>query len=122
MTPQKNAPRVVLAVLAVLLVVGGGLVTAAAANAASPDYTQGVTAQGATQAQIWFTPTTPSALVDVHYLISGIPQQNFRMANNGGTWQQTVSNLSAGTVITYWFTYEKGGPLFDTGQFTYTQA
>jgi hypothetical protein len=43
------------------------------------------------------------------------------MTNNGGMWEQTVSGLTAGTVLTYWFTYEKGGPLFDTPHFTYTQ-
>jgi glycosyl hydrolase family 64 (putative beta-1,3-glucanase)/carbohydrate binding protein with CBM56 domain/chitobiase/beta-hexosaminidase-like protein len=112
--------RLFIAVSAALALVGGGLVTAA--SAATGDYTQGVTALNATQAQIWFKPTTASSLVDVHNLISGIPQQNFRMADNGGTWQQTVSNLSTGTVIEYWFTYEKGGPLYDTPHFTYTQG
>lgn len=112
--------RLFIAVSAALVLVGGGLVTAA--SAATGDYTQGVTALNATQAQIWFKPTTASSLVDVHYLISGIPQQNFRMADNGGTWQQTVSNLVSGQVIAYWFTYEKGGPLYDTPHFTYTQG
>src|SRR5450755_2638097 len=92
------------------------------AQAASSDYTQSVTALTATQAQISFTPTTPAALVDVHYLTNGANQQNFRMTDNGGTWQQTVSGLSSGTLLEYWFTYEKGGPLFDTPHFTYTQA
>src|SRR5450755_3587298 len=92
------------------------------AQAASSDYTQSVTSLNATQAQISFTPTTPAALVDVHYLTNGANQQNFRMTDNGGTSQQTVSGLSSGTLLEYWFTYEKGGPLFDTPHFTYTQA
>ena len=75
--------RLLLAVLAAAVVTGGGLVTAVVADAAATDYTQGVTSLNARQARIWFKPTTPSALVDVHYLIAGIPQQNFRMANNG---------------------------------------
>jgi hypothetical protein len=44
------------------------------------------------------------------------------MTNNGGTWQQTVSSLTAGTVLEYWFTYEKNGPQFDTPHFTYTHG
>jgi len=88
---------------------------------AGGDYTQGVTRLNTTQAQIWFKPTTPAAFVDVHYLINGGGQQNFRMTNNAGTWQQTVSNLTTGTVIQYWFTYEKSGPAFDTPHFSYTQ-
>jgi Beta-1,3-glucanase/Carbohydrate binding module family 56 len=94
----------------------------AAPAQAAPDYTQGVTSVDATQARIWFKPTTASTLVDVHYLISGVPQLNFRMTNNAGTWEKTVGGLSTGTVVTYWFTYEKGGPLFDTPHFTYTHS
>ncbi|WP_159460492.1 chitobiase/beta-hexosaminidase C-terminal domain-containing protein [Lentzea albidocapillata] len=87
---------------------------------AADDYTQNVTAIDATQARINFTPTTPAVYVDVHYLISGQGQQNFRMTNNAGTWQKTVGSLSAGTVIDYWFTYEKSGPQYDTPHFSYT--
>lgn len=101
------------ALLAALLILG--LATPAYAAA---DYTQGVTSLGTTQATIWFRPTTPASLVDVHYLISGVPQQNFRMTNNAGSWEKTVSGLSQGTVIDYWFTYEKGGPFYDTQHFT----
>ncbi|MFI6099843.1 chitobiase/beta-hexosaminidase C-terminal domain-containing protein [Lentzea sp. NPDC051213] len=90
------------------------------AASAAEDYTQNVTAIDASQARINFTPTTPALYVDVHYLISGTPQQNFRMTNNAGTWQKTVGSLSAGTVIDYWFTYEKGGPQYDTPHFSYT--
>jgi len=61
MTPQKNAPRMALAVLAAVLVAGGGLVSAAAANAASADYTQGVTALNAAQAQRTTSIGAPSA-------------------------------------------------------------
>lgn len=86
------------------------------------DFTQGVTSLNATQAKIWFTPTTPASLVDVHYLLNGGGQQNFRMTKVGSTWEQTVSSLSTGSTLEYWFTYEKGGPLFDTGHFTYTHG
>src|SRR5882757_3541473 len=89
---------------------------------AAADYTQSVAPVSATQAQFTVTPTTPAALVDVHYLNNGANQQNFRMANNGGVWQKTVDGLSAGNVLSYWFTYEKGGPLYDTPHFSYTQG
>jgi hypothetical protein len=86
----------------------------------SGDYTRGVTRQSASQVQIWFKPTTAAQYVDVHYLVNGANQQNFRMADNGGTWQQTVGSLGSGAVLDYWFTYEKGGPQFDTPHFTFT--
>lgn len=105
--------------LAAVAIALSSLATVGAAQAAD-DYTQNVTAIDATQARINFTPTTPALYVDVHYLITGTPQQNFRMTNNGGTWQKTVGSLSAGTVIDYWFTYEKSGPQYDTPHFSYT--
>ena len=105
----------------VLLVVLVAQLVPAQAQAAG-DYTQGVTQLDSADADIWFTPTTPSALVDVHYLIAGTPQQNFRMTNNNGTWQHAVGQLTGGTLIEYWFTYEKNGPLNDTPHFTYTQG
>jgi hypothetical protein len=110
--------RWLLVAVVVLIAVPGQV----GAQAASSDYTQSVTALNAAQVQISFTPTTPAALVDVHYLTNGANQQNFRMADKGGTWQQTVSGLNSGTLLEYWFTYEKGGPLFDTPHFTYTQG
>ncbi|WTR19343.1 chitobiase/beta-hexosaminidase C-terminal domain-containing protein [Streptomyces sp. NBC_00138] len=44
------------------------------------------------------------------------------MTNTSGTWTQTVSSLTTGTVLEYWFTYEKSGPQYDTPHFTYTQG
>jgi hypothetical protein len=111
----------VVGVAAVLLLLvtglGGGTAVAAA------DYTQSVTPVGASQAQISFTPTVAALYVDVHYTgVPGTGQQNVRMTNSGGTWQHTVGSLSSGTVLDYWFTYEKGGPQYDTPHFTYTHG
>lgn len=111
--------RILIFAATVLAALGLGAAGVVAAQAAT-DFTQSVTALNATQAQISFTPSTPSSLVDVHYLVNGANQQNFRMTNNGGTWQQTISGLTTGTVLTYWFTYEKNGPLYDSAHFTYT--
>ncbi|MEV6505115.1 glycoside hydrolase family 16 protein [Streptomyces sp. NPDC051642] len=86
----------------------------------TPDYTAGVTHVSASQAQITFVPTTPAAYVDVHYLINGAGQQNFRMTNSGGTWTQNVT-LATGSTLTYWFTYEKNGPQYDSPHYTYVQ-
>ncbi len=88
----------------------------------SGDYSQGVTRQTSTQAQIWFQPTTTSAWVDVHYSVNGGAQMNYRMTYNAATarWEQAVSGLAAGNVVTYSFTYEKGGVGNDSPQFTYT--
>ncbi|SEG83485.1 Beta-glucanase, GH16 family [Actinacidiphila yanglinensis] len=93
---------------------GGGTTT--------PDFTENATRVDASHALISFTPTTAAAYVDVHYLVNGAGQQNFRMADNGGTWTQTVGSLTAGSVLTYWFTYEKSGPQYDSPHYTYTQS
>jgi len=99
-----------------------GLTATAVPASAATDYTQSVTQLNASQTQITFVPTTAALYVDVHYLVNGANQQNFRMANSNGTWTQTVSSLSAGNVLEYWFTYEKNGPQYDTPHFTYTQT
>ncbi|MFF8024533.1 glycoside hydrolase family 64 protein [Streptomyces sp. NPDC007896] len=116
---RPEVRRLVTAVLTALLtVLALGLAGAVPAKAAA-DYTQGVTSTGSGSVQIWFKPTTPASLVDVHYLSAGAGQQNFRMTNNAGTWQQNVSGLPSGFTLEYWFTYEKSGPLYDTPHFSY---
>ncbi len=84
------------------------------------DYTQGVSLPTATQLKFSFKPTVPAALVDVHYLVNGAGQQDFRMANASGTWEKTIAVPPKGTTLTYWFTYEKRGPLYDTTRYSYT--
>lgn len=85
------------------------------------DYSHGVTRLNSTQAQIWFQSHVQSAWVDVHYRVNGGGQLNYRMTHTGnGRWTQTVSGLSSGSVITYWFTYEKYGLAYDTATFSYT--
>jgi hypothetical protein len=82
-------------------------------------YAQGVTSLSSSQAQLWFTPNSTVAYVDIHYTINGGVQQNFRMTNNGGTWQTTVSGLNTGDVLTYSYTYfDTAG--HDTAWFTFT--
>ncbi|MFD6529607.1 chitobiase/beta-hexosaminidase C-terminal domain-containing protein [Streptomyces sp. NPDC060184] len=124
--PLPGPKQRVIALLSALLLALVGLLgldqSAAPASAAEADYTQSVTQLSSTQAQISFTPTTSAVYVDVHYLVNSANQQNVRMTNGAGTWTQTVGSLSAGTVLEYWFTYEKSGPQYDTPHFTYTQG
>ncbi len=98
------------------------VLTSVTGSAAAADYTQSATSLSATEARISFTPTTAAVYVDVHYLVNGANQQNFRMTNNSGTWTQTVGSLSSGNVVDYWFTYEKSGPQYDTPHFSYTHS
>ena len=118
---RRRGSLATLALTASALLVGVTLQASAAV--AADDYTQSVTQLNATQAQISFTPTTPALYVDVHYTgVPGLGQQNVRMTSTSGTWRQTVSGLSSGNVLDYWFTYEKNGPQFDTPHFSYTQG
>ncbi|AXI80948.1 hypothetical protein [Peterkaempfera bronchialis] len=123
--PPRPGRRTVALFAALVLALAGllGLTSAAGVAAAdASDYTQSATQLSSTQAQITFKPTTPAAYVDIHYLVNGANQQNFRMANNGGTWTQTIGSLTTGTAVEYWFTYEKSGPQYDTPHFTYTHG
>ena len=92
---------------------GGGVIT-------TPDYSVQVTKTAATDAKVSFTPTTNALYVDVHYTVNNGPQLNLRMTLNGSAWQYTVSGISTGQVLKYWFTYEKSGPQYDSPQYTYT--
>jgi hypothetical protein len=114
---SKPLALVRLATLAVL----ASVVSPAMAQTAS-DYTQSAASTSATQVKISFRPTTPAVLVDVHYNVPGVPTQSFRMAHNAGTWEQTINNLAAGAQVEYWFTYEKGGPLYVTPRFYFTHG
>ncbi|SEF29536.1 Chitobiase/beta-hexosaminidase C-terminal domain-containing protein [Amycolatopsis pretoriensis] len=114
---RRHSPR--LALVASALLVAAGL--SAPAALAADDYTQSVSQLSSTQVQLNFTPTTPALYVDVHYTgVPGVGQQNVRMTNGSGTWRSTVSGLSSGNVLDYWFTYEKSGPQYDTPHFSYT--
>ncbi len=85
------------------------------------DYTQGANLSGS-QATVWFKSTVNTSWVDVHYKVNEGVQQNFRMVYNASQsrYEQAISGISTGHVITYSFTYNNGTPAYDTGVFTYT--
>ncbi|UUV31882.1 chitobiase/beta-hexosaminidase C-terminal domain-containing protein [Amycolatopsis roodepoortensis] len=119
-SPRRKGVRGVLAAGLSALLIASGL---GGATAAAADYSQSAASLNTSQAQFSFTPSTPARYVDIHYTgVPGVGQQNVRMTENGGTWRHTVGALSAGTVLDYWFTYEKSGPQYDTPHFTYTHG
>ncbi len=124
--PAPRSRRRSTAVLGALALLLAGLIgltgTVGKARADASDYTQSVSQLSTAQAQITFTPTTAAAYVDTHYLVDGANQQNVRMTDTSGTWTWTVGSLTNGSVLEYWFTYEKNGPQYDTPHFTYTQG
>jgi hypothetical protein len=86
----------------------------------SSDFTQGVDVNGSV-ATIWFRPAaTSTTWVDVHYTLNGGPQQNLRMRLVNGRHEQPVSGVAAGNVLSYFFTYNKGAPAFDSARFSFT--
>ena len=91
-------------------------------SAATGDFTQSATQLSTGAALVSFTPTTAAAYVDIHWSVNGASQQNYRMTLASGTWTQTISGLSTGSVLTYFFTYEKNGPQYDSANFSYTQT
>ena len=86
-------------------------------------FTNGVDQPSSSAVTLWLKPSQPIAFADVHYTINGAGQQNFRMALNSasGRFEKTVTALSAGQVISYWFTYSlTGATTADTGRFSFT--
>ncbi|WFB55876.1 glycoside hydrolase family 64 protein [Paenibacillus sp. BR1-192] len=90
-------------------------------RAEAADYTQGVELSG-NAATVWFKSAVNTSWVDVHYRVNGGEQQNFRMSYHTGKsrFEQAISGIAAGQVITYSFTYNNGIPAYDTGVFSYT--
>ncbi|NMM34716.1 MAG: hypothetical protein HHJ13_12090, partial [Phycicoccus sp.] len=86
------------------------------------DFSQSATLQTSTTALVSFTPTTPAAFADIHYTVNGGSQLNYPMTLASGTWTQTIPGLNSGSVVNYFFTYEKNGPQYDSPHFTYTQG
>ncbi|WP_449301153.1 di-heme oxidoredictase family protein [Pseudoalteromonas fenneropenaei] len=57
---------------------------------------------------------------DVHYRVNGGGQQNVRMVIAGGRNTLTLSNLTTGDSIEYWFTYQTSTGAVDTSAQTFT--
>lgn len=92
-----------------------------AAHAAAADYSHGV-AESGSASTLWFKSSVNTTWVDAHYRINEGGQQNVRMNYSAANarYEQALGNLSVGTRISYWFTYNNGNPAYDTPSFTYT--
>jgi Peptidase inhibitor family I36 len=88
--------------------------------ARAADFTQGVDVAGST-ATIWFKSNVSTSWVDVHYQAGGGGQQNLRMTYSGSSarYEQPL-NAAAGTVLSYFFTYNNGAAAFDSARFSFT--
>lgn len=121
---SKNSKglRVVLSmVLTMAMVLSMALTPATTASAATSktllehaDFKVVVNEENSSTCKIVFTPTQSAAYVIIHYTVNGGGQMNITMANNGGKWEQTISDLKKGDTISCNFTYEKGGPQYDS--------
>lgn len=86
-------------------------------------YQASVVSSGSTSALPWFQPCGWTAgYVIVHYIRSGLAQQNVYMTYNSSTsrWEHNVSGMSPGQVLQYSFTYQKSGLQYDTGWTSWT--
>ena len=63
----------------------------------------GVTGSSATNVEFF---VNLNGWADVHYILNGAGQQNFRMTNNGSKNTRILSGLSTGDAIEYSFTYQ----------------
>lgn len=94
-----------------------GLLTGLAQAA---DFTQGVSVSG-NRATIWFKSNVQTSWVDVHYQINGGTQQNLRMGYAAGTARyEQAATVAVGQTISYFFTYNKGVPAYDSPRYTFT--
>jgi Peptidase inhibitor family I36 len=89
-----------------------------ASAAAASDFDQGVDVTG-TAAKIWFKSNVATTWGDVHYQVNGGAQQNVRMSSANGRFEQALT-VANGQMLSYFFTYNNGGPAYDSPRFTYT--
>jgi hypothetical protein len=86
-------------------------------------FTQGVVSASSTSALPWFKPCGWTAgYVILHYITPNVSQQNVYMTYNSSNarWEYTVSNINAGQVLQYQFTYQQNGLQYDTGWYSWT--
>ena len=95
MSKQMRAAALALAV--------AGLFAAPAAQAA---VTTGYTTLSCSQVQYW---ANGVGWADLHYTVNGGGQQNVRMIQSGTSATYTVSGLSSGATVRYFFTYVPAG-------------
>ncbi|MEK0317828.1 chitobiase/beta-hexosaminidase C-terminal domain-containing protein [Cohnella sp. 56] len=84
------------------------------------DYSEQVAYTDASHAKITFVSLVSSTYVYVHYKVNNGQDLNYLMGQSGNTWTYDVGGLSAGDVITYWYTYQKGTTQYDTPQWGYS--
>jgi hypothetical protein len=86
-------------------------------------FTQGVVSSSSTSALPWFKPCGWTAgYVILHYITPNVSQQNVYMTYNSGNarWEYTASNINAGQVLQYQFTYQQNSLQYDTGWYSWT--
>jgi hypothetical protein len=94
------------------------------ATSGGGSYSQGVSELGST-ATVWFKLNGSANFVILHYQVGNGSQVNPQMAYNAslGRYESTLTQLSAGQVISYSFTYAPtGGAQADTPAYTYTMG
>ncbi|MFW5950298.1 MAG: hypothetical protein ACOCR6_02985, partial [archaeon] len=70
--------------------------------------------------QVEFDHDSDSTWVDIHYVVEDGAQQNVRMESQDGSHTYTISDVSAGDTIEFWFTYEEDGLAIESGSHNIT--
>lgn len=89
-------------------------------STSTPSSGMGMSSTGSSTAQAYVNGTK---WADIHYKIDGGTQQNVRMSQSGTKSTYTISGLSSGKKVTYWFTYaDTNGVAKDSASYTYTHG
>lgn len=88
----------------------------------STDYIQGASNIDSTHGKLWISPTTTSTAITLHYKINSGIQVDTAMTSSDGTWSSSLSGLSNGDVVDYYYTYEKSGINIDSPWFKYVHV
>ncbi|WP_309400190.1 di-heme oxidoredictase family protein [Cerasicoccus maritimus] len=72
--------------------------------------------------QFNFRAFVPSDFADVHYQVNGGSQLNLRMEGSSPHFTYTTPALAEGDEISFYYTYDREGPVEDTPSYTHTFA
>lgn len=86
------------------------------------NFTQGIKPISDGNVLIYFAPKSSLGFVDVHFSINDQAIQNVRMTNSQDEWTYSISNLNAGDVIKYSFTYGSDTGAADSSWLSYSYS
>ncbi|WP_309385923.1 di-heme oxidoredictase family protein [Cerasicoccus frondis] len=97
-------------------------VKSAVTDGVQPEYLAWVTEGDDGELTFEFLALVASDFADIHYAVNGGSQLNLRMSGDGPRFSYTVSDLADDDEISFYYTFDREGPVEDTPSYTHLYA